>query len=722
MHIKQLGQSKPSLPNPQAQAWMARIDVMRSLRLHKMLATVIALLIMGLGFAVVARHRPTYEATSVVYVSPNFPATLKASEEQDYPYDSYVEEQVHSIKGYNVLATALRKLQPGVWQLPGESFESAVERLQHLLTVKRDGLSYQVLISLEGGNPNTVAAIVNAVTNSYLEGIQGEEFYGRDKRLESLRQERAEVQNELNNKLKEQTDISQSLGLAVIASDGANQIDTQVGKLRTDLSTAHEQRIQAEAKLAALENGDKTAPNAALDAAADEIIAADPSLLAMKSTLNQKKTVLMDQLAGLKPNHPLRKTTEEQLSEIEAALQQMESKLRSQAAVNLEQKLRTDLIRASTVESKLLSDLEANTKEATQAAPSFQRAQVLRGEIAALEARYVTVDERTRNLELESKSPGSVHLFSAALVPAGPVPSKVTVLGRVLIPLALLLATGTVVLIDYFDPRVQTGIDMEQVLGFPPMASIFNDQDVILQVFDECTLRLAGGIDHAARTAGVRTVVITSVNTGAGTTSIVENIGSTLAKLGRRTLTIDSSGATSPVAYVNLNTDEPAHRGFGGMHVRRPEADPWSTAVVARPFSVKLTPLTNILDQAFKDLTGDYDIVLIDAPPILISAETEYLSRFADVTVLIAEAGTTTKAQLIRASRLLERLQIPGMAAVLNKVSYRRADRAAREDVSAFETRLGPGNAKWNPIRSKDGSLDGYDRDERVAKEDSTYA
>jgi succinoglycan biosynthesis transport protein ExoP len=723
MHIKQLGQSKPSLPSPPAPDWMARIDVIRSLRLHKMLASVITLLITGLGAAFVARHRPTFEATSVIYVSPNFPATLKASEETDYPYDSYIEEQVHSVKGYNVLANALRTLKPGVWQAPGESLASAVERMQHMLTVKRDGLSYQVLISLQGRDPNDVATIVNAVTNSYLEGTQGEEFYGRDKRLESLRQERTEVQNELNTKLREQTEISQSLGLAVIpSSEGTDQIDTEVGKLRTDLSIAHEQRIQAEAKLAALENGVSGVHNPALDAAADEIIAADPSLLAMKSSLSQKKAVLMDQLAGLKPNHPLRKTTEEQLSEIEDALQQMEAKLRTQAAANLEQKLRTDLIRASTVESKLLSELEANTKQATQAAPSFQRAQVLRGEIAALEARYVTVDERTRNLELESKSPGSVHLFSAALVPTGPVPSKVSALRVLLIPLALLLATCTVVLIDYLDPRLHTGVDIEQVIGFSPMVTLFNDQDVILQVFDEGTLRLAGGIDYAARTAGVRTVVLTSVNAGGGTTSIVENLGSTLAKLGRKTLTIDSTGTTPPVAYVNLSLEQPGHRGSTVAHARRPELDSWSTAVVAQPFSVKLTPLTNLVDQAFKDLTIDYDLVLIDAPPVLSSAETEYLARFADVTVLIAEAGTTTKAQLLRASRLLERLQIPGLAVILNKMTYRWTNRATREDVSAFENRLGPGNAKWNPIRSKGGDTDGYDRDERVPKEDSTYA
>jgi polysaccharide biosynthesis transport protein len=722
MHIKQLGQSIPSLPTSPAPDWRQRIDVMRSLRLHKMLATVIALFIVGLGLALLARHRPTFEATSVVYVSPNFPATLKASEEQDYPYDSYIEEQVHSIKSYNVLSNALREIKAGFWQIPGETLETAVDRLQHFLSVKRDGLSYQVLISLQGSDPNAVAAVVNAVTNGYLAGIQGQEFYGRDKRLESLRQERTEVQNELNNKLREQTDISRSLGLAVIPSEGTNQIDSEVGKLKTDLSIAHGQRIQAEAQLVALENGDKSGPSAALNAAADDIIASDPSLLAMKSSLSQKKAVLLDQLSGLTANHPLRKATEEQLSEIEDALQQMQAKLRGQAVINLEQKLRTDLIRASTVEAKLLSDLEANTHQATQAAPSFQRAQVLRGEIAALEARYVTLDERTRNLELESKSPGAVHLYSAARVPMGPVVSKVPAARVLLLPFALLLAAGTVVLIDFFDPRIHLGIDIEQILGFSPIANLFNDQDVILQVFDEGTLRLAGGIDHAVRTAGVRTVVLTSVNAGAGTTSIVENLGSTLAKLGRKTLRIDSSGATSPVAYITHNLDQSAHRGLTGAHVRRPEVDMWSTAVIAQPFSGKFTPLTNLVDQAFKDLTVDYDIILIDAPPILISAETEYLSRFADMTVLIAEAGVTKKTQLIRASRLLERLQIPGMAVVLNKIKYRRADRATREDVSAFESRLGPGNAKWNPVRTKAETPADYDRGERVAKEDSTYA
>jgi polysaccharide biosynthesis transport protein len=721
MHIKNFSPSQASQPPAAPLDWRSRIDVLRSLRIHKMAATLITLLTLGLGVALAVRHRAKYEATSIVYVSPNFHATLVTSQEHEYPYDSYIEEQVHSVTKYNVLVDALGKLKPGVWQAPGESLESAVDRLQHSLAVARDGQSYQVQITLVGSDPTHLAEIVNAVTESYLDTIKGEEFYGRDERLDSLRQARTEVENELNNKLHEQTQISQSLGVAVISSDATDQIDAQVAKLRTDLTAAHEQRIQAEAQLSALANGDVDAPSAALNSAADEIISSDPSLLALKSSLSQKRALLLDQLAGMTANHPLRRTTEEQLAQIETALQQMQANLRGQAAANLEQKLRTNLERATTVEAKLTADLQANTHQATHAAPSFQRAQVLKAEIAVLQARYATLDERTRNLELESKSPGSVHMFSPARTPAAPMHSNSTMILGLLLPVALMVGVGSVVLIDFLDPRVHSGNDIEEILGFSPIGMLFNEKDVTMQVLDECALRLAAGIDQAARTANVHTIVLTSVTPGGGTTSIVESLGSTLAKLGRKTLTIDASGATPPVAYITLNIDQAAHRGFGGMPVIRPDAER-STAVLAQPFSAKVPPLTNFMDQAFKDLTTDYDVVLIDATPILISAETEYLARFADVTILIAEAGTTTKAQLTRASRLLEKLQIPGVAAVINKVAFRRASRATREDLNAFEARMDKTNVKWNPAWSPGAPPAGYDNRGRATKENSTYA
>jgi polysaccharide biosynthesis transport protein len=709
-----------------------KVDIWRSLRLHALAASVVALLIFGLGLAVLLRS-PSYVATSVVYVSPTFPATLTPEQEQQYPYDSFVAEQAHSVSSYDVLAAALSQLKPGVWQKQGESMESAVSRLQRRLVVGRAGLTYQVDISLSGARPDHLAEIVNTVTKSYLSKTKGEEFYGRDQRLAALRQARTEVQNELNAKLQEQDKISHSLGVAVIGSgdaEGTDQLDSQVAKLRTDLTTAHEQRIQAEAELNSLESGNTTAVNSALNAAADEIIAADPSLQAMKTSLSQKRATLLEQLAGLTPNHPLRKQTEEELAQIEAGLQQMQTDLRSKAAARLEQKDRTELSRTRAIEASYMADLQSYTNKATTAAPQFQRAAELKNDITTLQARYAQLDERTRNLELESSSPGSIHLFSEARTPVFPEESKIEKLAPLLLPFALLMGVATAVFIDVMDPRIHSENDVERVLGYSPIGTIFDDREVTLHAFDECGLRLAAGIDQAARNVGVRTIVVTAVNAGAGTTSIVENLGSTLAKLGRKTLTIDASGTTAPVAYVTIGFNRAAQKAEAGANAQRPATmthlDLQPAAVVAQPFTPSLTPLTSFMDQAFKDLTSEYDLVLIDATPLMISAETEYLARFADVTIVVAESGKTKKAELVRATKLLERLNVRGVGAIVNKVSLLRADRTVKQDLQDFEERMNKMNLRWRPVNDEPvtaPAAPGFENVEQpAAKENPSYA
>jgi Mrp family chromosome partitioning ATPase len=111
--------------------------------------------------------------------------------------------------------------------------------------------------------------------------------------------------------------------------------------------------------------------------------------------------------------------------------------------------------------------------------------------------------------------------------------------------------------------------------------------------------------------------------------------------------------------------------------------------------------MNGIVFESFQNMSSEYDIVLIDAAPILLSAETEYLARMADVTVLVAEAGKTKKAWLTRAARLLERLGAAGAAAVVNKVHPARAEEALKHDLREFELRSDRVNLQewWKPAK-----------------------
>jgi capsular polysaccharide biosynthesis protein len=635
-------------------------------------------------------------------VSPTFPKTLNDDPETAYPYDSYMEQQVHSVTRYDVLADAIRGLPQGVWQNRGESEPSAVARLQRELTVNRIGTTYQIEIGLLGQDPEHLADIVNAVTQSFLAKTKQEEFYGRDERLATLRETRDELETELNQTLEEQAAITRKLGVAVLgAGDGANPYDDQLTRVRADLAAAHQQRIEAETRLDALKTDDSASPDGALDAETEATIAADPQLAAVETTLGQQRGALMEEYAGMTEKNPNRKLLEAKIAQIDSGLKDIEENLRHNAAAKLEDRTHSSVLRAGLLEAQLQNELQKDLAAANSAAPRFQRADELKAQIDRLQTRYNQVDDRIENLELDSTSPGSVHLFSAAMTPLEPEPSKVKMLAPFLLPVILLIGLSAAMVVDHLDPHVYTTEDLEAILGFSPIGSLFADKDVTQLVFDEGVLRLAAAIDHATRVAGVRTFVLTATDENGQTSSILENLAHALAGLGRKVITIDASGNTNPVAYasVELSDGNLASRHLAVSPVQQSmiRPNPQVPGVSAQPLPSRIAPLSSFVSDAFQKLTNDYETVLIDAAPLLCSAETEYLARCADVTVLVATAAKTTKARLSRAARLLERIDVSGVAAIISEVRLARVNSSTRNDMREFEARTDAANLRWKP-------------------------
>jgi capsular polysaccharide biosynthesis protein/cellulose biosynthesis protein BcsQ len=674
----------------------------RSLRVHWLTFAVVSIALLAGSAAFLLRYKPSYAATSYIYVSPTFPKTLNEDPETAYPYDSYMEQQVHTITRYDVLADAIRSLPAGVWRNPGEPEASAVARLARMLTVARVETTFQLEISLMGRNPDHLAEIVNAVTTSYLNKAKEEEFYGRDQRLATLRDARDEIEKELDQTLLEQAGITRKLGVTVIGTgDGTNPYDDELNRVRADYANAHQQRIEAQAKLQALQTSDPASPTQALDAEADAQIANDPQLTSVKTALGSQLSSLMTQASDMKEDNPVRKQLEEKIAQTDAGLKEVEDKLRREAAAKLEDRTHSEVLRTGLVEASLQNELQKDSAMANSAAPRFQRADQLKAEIDRLQARYTQVDDRIDNLELESSSPGTAHLFSAAMTPIEPEPSKVKMLAPFLVPFIFLIGLCAAMTVDYLDPRVYTTEDLEGVLGFAPIGSLFADKDVTQLVYDEGVLRLAAAIDHSTRVAGVRTFVMTATDDKGQTSPVLENLAHALAGLGRKVITIDASGNANPVAYASVELNDGSlasrHLAVSPPQPSMVRPTPQGSAVSAQSLPSRIAPLPSFVSDAFQKLTNDYEIVLIDTAPLTCSAETEYLARCADVTILVATAAKTTKARLARAARLLERIDVPGVAAIISEVSLLRVNKTTRNDVREFEARTDASNLRWKP-------------------------
>jgi hypothetical protein len=80
-----------SRPSPAGGGGGFRINVLRSIKIHIIAASLVAIVTCGLGLAVLLRHKPFYSATAILYVSPNFPKTLTDDREQQFQYETYIQ-------------------------------------------------------------------------------------------------------------------------------------------------------------------------------------------------------------------------------------------------------------------------------------------------------------------------------------------------------------------------------------------------------------------------------------------------------------------------------------------------------------------------------------------------------------------------------------------------------------------------------------------------------
>jgi hypothetical protein len=86
-------------------------------------------------------------------------------------------------------------------------------------------------------------------------------------------------------------------------------------------------------------------------------------------------------------------------------------------------------------------------------------------------------------------------------------------------------------------------------------------------------------------------------------------------------------------------------------------------------------------------LKTGHGVVLIESEALLNCAQTEYVARCSDATILVAESGVTTRPELVSATELLHRLHVSNIGAVLEEVQLRNADPDLRKAIDALDRR-----------------------------------
>ena len=173
--------------------------------------------------------------------------------------------------------------------------------------------------------------------------------------------------------------------------------------------------------------------------------------------------------------------------------------------------------------------------------------------------------------------------------------------------------------------------------------------------------------------------MVTSPNAGEGKTTVTTNLGVALSKSKLRVVVIDGD-LRKPGLHKHLLVEN----NFGLRNILRDEvsvataplSDLCKQTVVPNLFMIPSgtgreevvellhsgSAITRLLDR----LSHEFDVVLIDTPPMLHMADARILAAQSDGVLLVLRAGLTSRDQAANACDLFENDQVPLIGTILN--------------------------------------------------------
>lgn len=293
---------------------------------------------------------------------------------------------------------------------------------------------------------------------------------------------------------------------------------------------------------------------------------------------------------------------------------------------------------------------------------------------------------------LEALQTGNAELVQPAIVPDEPASPRVALNALGGLALGLLAGLGLALLSERLDRRLQEIGDVEAVNTGPVLTAVPISEALghdpqggelpapVRQAFWMLVARLRYlNVDRT-----LQTVVVTSHGENEGKTTIASHLALAAAEMGNKVLLLEAdlhSGDIAPrfsmqpnpglseVLTQQASIDEAIRRG--------PQLDGRSQVVDILPAgSFPPNPLALIesaeMRRLLEELKGRYELIVIDAPPLMAVPDAIPLVRSADGVLVVARLGQTTRDALANLCNQLDDFDVQALGVVVNAVKARQ--------------------------------------------------
>lgn len=291
---------------------------------------------------------------------------------------------------------------------------------------------------------------------------------------------------------------------------------------------------------------------------------------------------------------------------------------------------------------------------------------------------------------------GYLQKVAPAVAPldrVAPRPTRNAVLAALL---TLLLGVGIVALRTVTDRSVRSEEDLLN-FGLPTLGVIprLRKRDVVLSgivraarqagLYEAIGFLRVNLLSQLPRKKGLR-ILVTSTSPGEGKSSLTATLADSFAASGQRVLVIDADlrRGTQQEVWDKFEREHPWVQlsGQGGARslqdaLRQPanvqvmEVEPQVHVLPSGPGLHDSLPLLNQSDLGtlLSQWGQNYDLVLIDSPPLLLLADSLVLARHTDGVLVVTEEGKTSLQTVRQLLRRAKQGGLPLLGFVLNKVN-----------------------------------------------------
>ncbi|MER9971832.1 polysaccharide biosynthesis tyrosine autokinase [Mesorhizobium sp. M0060] len=551
----------------------------------------------------------------------------------------------------------------------------AIGRVLNDLTVNLVSSTSLLSITFVDQNPKYASDVANQVAQSFIDQRLDQTSETSDLARQFIQEQVLQVKQKLQKSEEELVAYAKDAGITVTGDD-KSLIGSNIEALNTALATAIQDRLDAGRVVDQIDKGRGASLGPVLES---------EGLQKLSEKLSDLTSQYQQKLGILKPGFPEMQQLQSQIKELQ--------RLYNNGILAITDSLRLKYQEAQNKEADLKAKLAEMEKQQVVFNDKNIKYTILKREVDSNRSQYDSLIAKLNEVgvssELKTQSAAIVDFATQPSVPSSP---RLSINLAIALALFMTLCAVVVYVIELLNNTFTNPEQIEKELRLPMLGilPLVDDRELLASIADqksglsEAYRSLRTSLQFSGAEGAPRSLLVTSSEPSEGKSTTSFKLGQDFAALGARVLIVDGDlrkpnlhrmfGLDNTIGLSNLLTNTVRKEDLSSIFraTKYPNVTVLTSGTIPpNPADLLSSPKMALI---VTNLGKRFDLVIIDAPPVVGLSDAPILSRLAEGTLMVVSTNQVTRKS---AKTALRRLQAAGanvVGAAMSKFAVNKFD------------------------------------------------